>query len=211
MSGGLFTLFKQGLLDASFDFLNSVVKAALIDLNAVAGIITDATNATPIVITQTAHGWSNGDVATIQGVVGNLAANGKFRIANVTANTYELTAYGDGSNVVGTGAYSSGGLAFNLTSNTVWSDVSAGLVGDSVALTTKDNTNGVFDADDVTFTAVTGNEFEAVILYIDTGTPSTSTLAVYLDQSSGVSFAVTPSGGDIIAQWSSGLNKIFRL
>lgn len=69
------------------------------------GSITGATNATPIVISQSAHGFANGDVVSITGVLGNQAANGTWVIANQTAGTYELV----GS--AGSGAYTSGGTA----------------------------------------------------------------------------------------------------
>lgn len=67
------------------------------------GSITAATNATPIVVSQAAHGFSNGDVVAVNGVPGNLAANGIWVIANVTAGSYELV----GSS--GSGASTSGG------------------------------------------------------------------------------------------------------
>lgn len=67
------------------------------------GSITGASNAAPIVITQTAHGFANGDVVFVSGVGGNTAANGAWVIANVTANAYDLV----GS--TGSAAYTSGG------------------------------------------------------------------------------------------------------
>ena len=66
--------------------------------------ITGATNATPIVITVTSHGFSTGDVVNITGVGGNTAANGTWFITVVDANTFSL----NGS--VGNGAYTSGGV-----------------------------------------------------------------------------------------------------
>ncbi len=70
--------------------------------------ITDATNATPIVVTSSAHGLKNGDMVTISGVGGNTAANGDHVVSNQTANTFELEtlAFVD---VAGNGAYTSGG------------------------------------------------------------------------------------------------------
>jgi len=56
--------------------------------------ISAATQATPIVITSTAHGLSNTDIIYITGVLGNTAANGRFRIKNKAANTFELTTFG---------------------------------------------------------------------------------------------------------------------
>ena len=72
--------------------------------------ITAATNATPIVVTSTAHGLENGDIVTISGVVGNTAANGTFIVAGKAANTFNLTTVAAGANVAGNGAYTSGGL-----------------------------------------------------------------------------------------------------
>lgn len=89
-----------------------------------------------------------------------------------------------------------------------YSDLS-GIVDTPVALTTKSTTDGVFDADDATFTSVTGNTVEALVIYKDTGTPSTSPLIVYID--SGTNLPVTPNGGDITVQWSDDASKIFSI
>jgi hypothetical protein len=73
--------------------------------------VTDATNASPIVITSAGHGFSDGDSVTISGVLGNNAANGTHTVANKTADTFEL------SGVAGDGAYVSGGK-ITLSPNT---------------------------------------------------------------------------------------------
>jgi len=70
--------------------------------------ITGATNATPIVITSAAHGFSNGDKITIAGVLGNTNANGTFLVASKTTNTFELNNLA-GANIAGNGTYTSGG------------------------------------------------------------------------------------------------------
>lgn len=67
------------------------------------GVITGATNASPIAITSTAHGLQTGNVVKITGVGGNTAANGTFVVTRTGANTFTL----DGS--TGNGAYTSGG------------------------------------------------------------------------------------------------------
>lgn len=68
------------------------------------GLISGATNATPIVITTTAaHGLATGASVTIAGVGGNTAANGTWTITVLSPTTYSLT----GS--VGSGAYTAGG------------------------------------------------------------------------------------------------------
>ena len=76
----------------------------------------------------------------------------------------------------------------------------------SAALSSKTVTDGVFDAADCTFTAVSGASVEAVVLYKVVGTAATDLLIAYID---GIS--VTPNGGDIIVSWSSGASRIFRL
>lgn len=53
--------------------------------------ITAATNASPSVVTVTAHGLSNGQAVNISGVVGATGLNGTWLLANVTANTFTLT------------------------------------------------------------------------------------------------------------------------
>jgi len=75
--------------------------------------ITGITQANPGVVTSTAHGYSNGNTIVISGVVGMTQVNGKrFKVANVTANTFELQTI-DGTNVNTTSytAYTSGGVA----------------------------------------------------------------------------------------------------
>ncbi len=73
---------------------------------------------------------------------------------------------------------------------------------------TKSYTNGVFDGADVTFSAVTGNSAEAIVIYIDTGTAGTSRLVAYID--TGVTgLPVTPNGGDISISWNA--SGIFAL
>ncbi len=53
--------------------------------------ITGATNANPIQITCNAHGFSNGDLVVISGVLGNTNANGEYVVASATTNTFTLT------------------------------------------------------------------------------------------------------------------------
>lgn len=70
--------------------------------------ITDATNATPIVVTSSGHGLLSGSGVIQSSVGGNTAANGDFYITRLTANTYSLQTL-DHVDVAGNGAYTSGG------------------------------------------------------------------------------------------------------
>ena len=73
----------------------------------------------------------------------------------------------------------------------------SGVVGtESGALANKTITNGVFDSDNITFSAVTGDTAEAIVLFIDSGTASTDYLIAYIDSASS-GLPVTPNGGDI--------------
>lgn len=75
--------------------------------------ITGATQADPVVITSTAHGLSNGDEVVIRNVLGMTGLNKrKFKVANKTANTFEITDKDDNDiDGTGFGAYTSGGEA----------------------------------------------------------------------------------------------------
>jgi hypothetical protein len=75
--------------------------------------ITGATAADPVVITATAHGYSNGDEVIITGITGMTELNGRnFIVANKTTDTFGLTDR-DGNDIDGSAftAYSSGGIA----------------------------------------------------------------------------------------------------
>jgi hypothetical protein len=89
------------------------------------------------------------------------------------------------------------------------SDVAAASKVATATLAGKSSALGVADANDTVFSAVTGDPSEALILWKDTGTQSTSPLIAYIDTATGL--PVTPNGGDITVQWDSGANKIFKL
>jgi hypothetical protein len=60
---------------------------------------------------------------------------------------------------------------------------------------------GVFDAADTTFTALTGDASESLILFKDTGTDTTSTLIAFWDTATGL--PLTPNGGDVTVTWNA--------
>lgn len=84
----------------------------------------------------------------------------------------------------------------------------SGVVGTAQTINNTTVTNGVFDGDDVSYTAVSGNSVEALVIYIDTGVAGTSRLVAYID--TGVTgLPVTPNGGDISISWNA--SGIFAL
>lgn len=98
----------------------------------------------------------------------------------------------------------------NLASDEFYSDIPVqARVATSQNLTNKTSIAGVADADDITFSGVTGDVAEALVIWQDTGDESTSRLIAYMGFATGL--PVAPNGGDISVQWSNGPNKIFKL
>ena len=107
--------------------------------------------------------------------------------------------------LVDTGTYT-----VNLSAHEFLSDIgTSARIATSGAFTGKTTTGGAADANDVTFTSVTGASIEAIVLYKDTGTDATSPLIAFIDTATGL--PITPNGGDIIVTWDNGANKIFKL
>lgn len=134
-------------------------------------------------------------------------------MANAIYPKYKEAILGGGANtdlltgtvkvaLVDTGVYTYNAADQFLTSLT-------GVVGTAQTIgATKSVTNGVFDGGDVTYTSVTGNSVEALVIYIDTGTAGTSRLVAYID-SSVTGLPVTPNGGNITITWNA--SGIFQL
>jgi hypothetical protein len=92
-------------------------------------------------------------------------------------------------------------------SHEFYSSVS-GVVGTPQLLASKTLVNGVFDAADVTFTALSGATVEAYIIYKDTGTAGTSPLIAYFDTAS-AGLPLTPNGGNVTLAFNA--SGIFAL
>ena len=103
----------------------------------------------------------------------------------------------------------SAGYTYSATHEFYSGVPSTAVVATSPALTSKTITNGVFDAADVTISAVSGAQVTALIIYIDTGTATTSRLVAFLDNVTNLPF--TPNGGDVTITWDNGANRIFAL
>lgn len=73
--------------------------------------VTSSTDATPIVVTATAHGMVTGQRVLIYGHATNVAANGIFKVGVTTTNTFQLLDEITGVAVAGSGAGAgSGGI-----------------------------------------------------------------------------------------------------
>lgn len=82
--------------------------------------------------------------------------------------------------------------AFNSAHEFVSDLTGASIIARSGALSGKTTTSGVFDANDITLTAVSGSGFSEVVLYKDTGADASSPLIAIFDVTT-----FTPSGGDV--------------
>ncbi len=74
-------------------------------------ILTGATNANPVSISDVGHPFKTGDTVTIANVLGNLAANGTFLITVTDQDHYTIP-------VAGNGTYTGGGTATRVTDGT---------------------------------------------------------------------------------------------
>ena len=114
-----------------------------------------------------------------------------------------------GVNVSGAGTL----YTYNAAHDNLDDVASASRLGSpSAALGSKTITDGVFDAADTSISGSGGEAtIEALVIYIDSGTESTSRLVAYLDTVTGLAF--TPPAGAWTANvvWDNGANKIFKL
>lgn len=101
------------------------------------------------------------------------------------------------------------GGAMNASTQDFYNDVSAGLIGTAYTLANKvigSPAVGVFDntVDPApAFTSVSGASCEALVLFKDTGTPTTSDLICWFD------ITLTPNGGDVNVTFNaSGIFKV---
>ena len=103
--------------------------------------------------------------------------------------------------LVDTGVYTYSAAHEFLTSLT-------GVVGTAQTIAATTVANGLFDGDNVTYSGVTGNSVEALVIYIDTTVAATSRLVAYID-SGVIGLPVTPNGGDITVTWN--VSGVFQL
>lgn len=91
------------------------------------------------------------------------------------------------------------------------SDVPGGArIGTAQTLATKSITGGVFDADDVAYSGLSGApSIEALLIAVDTGSDATSPLIALIDTATGLPIAAGATSGSVA--WDNGANKIFKL
>lgn len=108
--------------------------------------------------------------------------------------------------LVDTAAYT-----FSRATHQWLSDIDASArIATSAPFTGKTIAAGIAGADAAVFTSVTGPVCQALVIYRDTGTASTSRLIAYITNANGL--PVTPSGFNITVNWDTDASKkIFKL
>ena len=111
------------------------------------------------------------------------------------------------------------GYTFNAAHKFVSDVTTAGgvLAATSAGLTSKTSTNGVADADDVTFSSVASNASNHYLLVFQSSAvtggadvaATAQRLIAYID--TGTNLPAVPNGGDITVSWDSGGNRIYKL
>lgn len=89
------------------------------------------------------------------------------------------------------------------------SDVGEDAILKEATLTGKTLDGTTFRADSVTFASVTADNADAVVLFLDATTDAGTILIAYLDNAP--EFPAAPSAEDVIINWDSGANGIFKL
>jgi len=98
----------------------------------------------------------------------------------------------------------------NMSSDQYLSAIDSGARIATATLSSKSFTDGVFDAADPTFTAVaSGDTITQLVIYKDSGSPSTSALIWRIDSYTGLPYAT--DNGDIVLAWPNDANKIFKI
>ena len=106
--------------------------------------------------------------------------------------------------LIDTGVYT-----VDLANHEDYADLSGVVGSESPAFASKSTTAGVFDAADITFSSVSGNTAEALVIFQNTGVAGEDLLLAYIDEIG--NFPLTPDGTDVEIVWSNGSTKIFRV
>lgn len=115
--------------------------------------------------------------------------------ANVSLNVNDTTD-GPFCALVDTGTYT-----YN-SAHDFYNDLS-GIVGTDQRIANPTVANGTFDGDNLTYTAVSGNSVEALVIYRkNAGANTTWKLVLFMDTSV-TGLPVTPNGGDITVSWNA--------
>lgn len=107
----------------------------------------------------------------------------------------------------------SGGYTPNQATDQYVSIIGSGNIASRTPqLTSVVTTDGIFGAANTSFTSVSsGPACGALVMYIDSGSDSTSPLIAFMDSTDYSGLPITPNGGNITVAWPTGADLIFSL
>lgn len=79
----------------------------------------------------------------------------------------------------------------------------SGIVGTDQRISTPTVVNGLFDGDNLTYTAVSGNTVEALVVYRKNSGANTTWRLVFYEDTGVTGFQLTPNGGDVTVTWNA--------
>lgn len=121
--------------------------------------------------------------------------------ANVSLNVDDATD-GPFCRLVDTGTYT-----YNAAHD--FADDITGGVGTDQRITGPTVANGLFDGSDLTYTSVSGNSVEALVIYRHNSGANTTWKVVLYEDTGVTGLPVTPNGGNITVTWNA--SGIFQL
>lgn len=131
-----------------------------------------------------------------------LAGTASYDLDNNTSSDGPYCALTD----TGTYTYASADTFYNMSTAT---DVESANQGTDQRITSPTVALGLFDGNDLTYTAVSGSSVEALVIFRNnTGADTTWPLVAFIDTSV-TGLPVTPNGGNITVTWNA--SGIFQL
>jgi hypothetical protein len=198
MANVLYDTGREAFLKGEIDWLNDTIKVALVDTgvytfdsthinySSLAGAIVSTINKTLCV--------KNGTTTVTQINTAGISAGQTVTGPGIPAGTSVVSV------ILNTSFLMTLAATDSLTST---------LTFENQTLTNKFSTDGIANADPITFPTITGVPAEALVIFKFAAVDGDTRLIAYIDTATGL--AISPNGGDISVIWDQGANKIFKL
>ena len=100
----------------------------------------------------------------------------------------------------------------DISTDKTLADIAKCVVAKSPHFTGKTATNGVADADNISFASVQkGPRISSMVIYQEGASETSSLLIAYLDDLGKGTFPMLANGGDVQIVWANGPEKIFQI
>ena len=100
----------------------------------------------------------------------------------------------------------------DISTDKTLADIAKCVVAKSPHFTGKTATNGVADADNISFASVQkGPRISSMVIYQEGASETSSLLIAYLDDLGNGTFPMLANGGDVQIVWANGPEKIFQI